>query len=333
MARGKDSIALFEVIHKDKRFARSGIGNASGPKSFWSWLTRRRSVTTTTLTPLGPASASSAPGALLAPSAQNAPTAMSAPSTSSADAAPSVESSVAIASDSQTDSMSAMSPSDIAADSGADAASTGVQVVIDPNRRQIALRMSYSSALIAAACVLVLVGIAYIIGQMMHRGPAPAIGGVSTEELLAGPAQPSVLDVQQSSVSSTPVATAPPSSINPGQAPQRIINEPRPPATHAVVDAKRLIGLNYVIIQSYPEEAMAKEAKELLNRHDILCTVEKDLPGWGKGWYSVVGVVGFERIRNVPECEAYIAQIMAVNNKYAGTPRFKKFNPQWYKWR
>jgi hypothetical protein len=110
--------------------------------------------------------------------------------------------------------------------------------------------------------------------------------------------------------------------------------EPKAPAAYIVSDAARTVGLQYVIIQSYPEEEkqLAESAVKTLNDHGVLCTVERGLP-YAPSWYCVVGITGFARTRDVPEYDAYIASIQQISNQFAGTSKFKKFEPKPFRWR
>ena len=85
---------------------------------------------------------------------------------------------------------------------------------------------------------------------------------------------------------------------------------------------------------SYPpeEKQMAQDACDLLNRRGVLCTVETGLY-YAPNWYAVVGITGFDRVRNSPEYEAYVAKIQQISSEFAGTSKFKKFEPRALKWR
>jgi hypothetical protein len=194
-----------------------------------------------------------------------------------------------------------------------------------------------------------------MIGRHGARATTPALADRSTEELRAGPAQPEVLDVHAGSgdgagtmaLASTDVPAPPPTPAQPASAKQGASNantqgvrpshwsEPRGPATLMVTDAKRQVGLQYVVIQSYPpeEEKFAKIAVDLLNSNGVLCTLETGIP-YAPRWVCVVGVDGFNRTRNSPEYDKYINNIRAVEAKAGGSSKFlKKFDPKPYPWK
>lgn len=291
MAKGKHAAALFEVIHKDKRFEHKtdGSGGLRTPK--W-WFKGRDAALTTTAPVLS----------RLSPL----------PEVSSGSVAPQAK--------------PPLSPADMAA-----APAGRFQMAVDPDRQQIALRLNYTTAIIAAFAVLVVVGLAYIIGRHVSRGPTALLGS-SIEQIKSGPAQPAVLDVSRD-----PELTLPrpaPAMGTPATEP-RTWTEPRPPTTLVEQNSKRTVNFHYVIVQSYPpeEQKLAMEAREALFKAGILCTVEKAPAVWAPSkWLSVIGVTGFERTKS-QEFEEYKRSIEAVSAKLAVNSKFKKLEPKAYKWR
>jgi hypothetical protein len=98
---------------------------------------------------------------------------------------------------------------------------------------------------------------------------------------------------------------------------------PAQPVAISVGDMRRP-GVNYVIIQSFDEEADAAQLARRVQSHGIACTVEKNLPGWSgkKNAFCVVGQTGFETVKDNPEFAVYI-----------DTLRSLKVDPKPYKWR
>lgn len=85
----------------------------------------------------------------------------------------------------------------------------------------------------------------------------------------------------------------------------------------------RTPGLNYLIIQSYPNKKAADKGREALIRKGVATTVERSLPGWsGKGWYSLVGMTGFELEREQNLFDRHMRELKAL-----------KLDPKPYKWR
>jgi hypothetical protein len=168
----------------------------------------------------------------------------------------------------------------------------------------------------------------------------------TTEELRAGPAQPEVLDVNNdaplamaTAPTPTPIrnSTAATSPIASNQGMRPNLTQPQAPATLMVSDSKRTVGLWYVVVQGYPpeEEKHAKAACDLLNANGVLCTLEKKVAlAASPTWICIVGVTGFDRIRNSPEYDAYVDKIQQIGAKAGGNSKFlKKFDPKPYKWR
>jgi hypothetical protein len=95
---------------------------------------------------------------------------------------------------------------------------------------------------------------------------------------------------------------------------------------------KRVINMNYVVIQSYQNEKLAEEAAEFLKKNGIDCTVVDGLPRWSK-WPTVVGMKPFPpRSSSTAAYEAYVTQIKDVGLKFAGKSKWNRFDPQPYRW-
>ena len=244
---------------------------------------------------------------------------------------------------------------------------------LDPERQVVRLQFTYTGALVSAFALIVAVALAYMVGRQTSRHIKPALAEQTTEELRNGPAYAEVLDVGNGNESDAPVAmavgpaAAPARSTSSASAQQQASStasarqaasqtrtdtaqpqrgsataglrpsqwtEPKPPTTLIVSDANRTVGLQYVIIQSYPDEekALAESAVQTLNQHGVLCTIQRGLP-YAPTWYSVVGITGFDRTKEVPEYDAYLAKINQISDQFAGTSKFKKFDPKPFRWR
>lgn len=98
---------------------------------------------------------------------------------------------------------------------------------------------------------------------------------------------------------------------------------------------KRTPKLNYVIIQSYLNEVDATAAVDVLAANSIQATVEVNLPNWGSRgstWYSVVGVIGFERMSNNPTYADYIQKLTKISDSEYNRTINKRFAPTPYRW-
>jgi hypothetical protein len=223
------------------------------------------------------------------------------------------------------------------------------------------VRVRYTTAIVAAFSLVVLVAVSYLTGRHTGRGPASASASASAsaEEIAAGPIEKGVADFGARpvpSVTSTPAAVPAAAALTPAaaftssqrapaqrpttgvSAPPSPSNPTRPPEPAAAAPPKnvtRTLNLQYVIVQGYPpeEKQMAIEACQYLNAARIPSTVETGVIGpWNATWFYVVGVRPFERASG-PEYEAYRAAINEVSNKFAGKSRFKRFEPTGTRWR
>jgi hypothetical protein len=168
-----------------------------------------------------------------------------------------------------------------------------------------------------------LVAGAYLAGQRWSQ-IRPVLTATTTEQLRALPRQPGVLQVRPGDARENPQAESPSTPLPTGGQQQ--------PAQ----SRKRAAGLNYIIIQSYPdkEKEMATAAMNLLIQNGIDCTIEQGLAGWKPNWYMVVGLAGFKSpITTSPEYDAYINLVRKVSDKHADRKSFKAFDPQPVKWK
>jgi hypothetical protein len=215
-----------------------------------------------------------------------------------------------------------------------------VAVAVDPERRQISLRMSYTAAIVGAFAILVVVGLSIIVGQHMSRSSVPLLAQTTTKKLRQGEPRREVLDPVRRNNNGFPLPGNPNSAPPTNRAPVTANDNRTGPntgteaatAAPAPGDEKRTYGLNYVIIQSYPkeEEKMAIEAAKFLNKEGISCTIETKVRGYLP--ITVVGLQGFERATST-EMKAYEQRILQASAKYAGTTRsFKAFAPAIKKW-
>lgn len=318
MAKGKHAAALFEVIQSQKKYERSA-GSRRGilrtPK--WWFNARRR------LKAMASATSSSDAGL-----AGMTPAFAGSSSSGSSGSDRLAEASLPYA--------------------GASTA-TGIKGSLfafrmDSDRQEISVRISYTTGLVAMFSLMVLVGLAYVAGRNTRPSPMPMLSSLATEQIKQLPPQRSVLDLSGNGAAAlsrnvegepnddddpAPSAAASLIAAAPKLAPS--FNDPRPPATVVVEDKKRNIGLNYVVIQSYPDEKMAQDAVEILGKNGVPATIERGLKGWSSNLHMVVGTHGFNRISSA-EYRAYLKKIEEISNQYAGKKSFKSFQPIAKKW-
>jgi hypothetical protein len=214
----------------------------------------------------------------------------------------------------------------------------GMKVAFDGDRQELTLRMRYTAALVTGFTVLVIIGLAYVVGRRMSHGPATAEGGEappSTAQLKKGPPQPTALDVTPRSgrpaVANGATARTP-GSIGPTNG--AFLDAP----TDAAGTAQRTMNLNYLLILSFPPERRqaAYDARDWFNVNaHIPCTVEKDSARLriAKGWYGVVGTRGFPPgLNSSPEYRNYVDVLQAAVNKYPDRAKVDKRPPVAFKW-
>jgi hypothetical protein len=191
---------------------------------------------------------------------------------------------------------------------------------LDPDRQTISLKLTYTTAAITAFALVIALCLAYLVGRSLRGGPAVANASPSIEETLNQPPQPQVLDVPRPT--DAPADNPAPADVSPA---------PTPPPSVVVQDGKRQNGLNYVVVQSYPDEKTALEVRALLIQNNVGATIEKGLRGLNPNWYIVVGTDGFARISS-PEYQSYIRRLQAISSKFAQKGSFKSFEPMGYRW-
>lgn len=227
-----------------------------------------------------------------------------------------------------------------AAAAAATTASTGpaepnnVQVAVDADRRQIALKMSYTAAAAIGMGLMAVVCGAVIIGQRLNRSTLPMLAQTSTEELRKGPAHREVLDPPRKA--SVPARLT---AVETKVSSRAAVREPeaRPAAAAqiaqpAAATEKRVAGYNYVVVQSYPtqEQEMAEKTAAFLNSHGVSCTLERDVKGFLP--VSVVGLDGFNKISS-SEYKSYVEHVKKLGAEFTSNSRsFKAFDPRAKKW-
>jgi hypothetical protein len=219
--------------------------------------------------------------------------------------------------------------------------SSTVHVDFNRDRQEVTLRLRYTTALVSGFFLCVAIGGAYIIGRHLNRGPQTAMA--STQQPTAVPQylrqapQAGVTDVTRQRLV-RPAANTQTAQAHRPQVESQVTPSPRPavnsliPAS-AVTSLPRVIGLNYAIIQTYPEGEMqaAQAACDFLNKNGIPCTLEKTDYVRNPNWVCLVGTAGFTKISS-GDYLTYVDHIIALADKFP-TSRFNRFNPKPFKWR
>ena len=198
-------------------------------------------------------------------------------------------------------------------------------VHLDRYRKEFTMRMRTSTALVGGFGIAVALALAYVVGQRVAGGPKSATASdITTDVIRQQPAAPNTLDVPrhapkqtaiQKSASGTSVVAKPPrktDSVSP-PATGNIFN----PEPQSVPVGPRLIGKNYILVQSYAPNKLAEAQKlcDALDAAGIPCSIEKVPSGYynpdGK-WVSVITRQGFtgKSDRECKECEAAITEAL-----------------------
>jgi hypothetical protein len=198
---------------------------------------------------------------------------------------------------------------------------------IDPVRQEVTFRLSYTTAALIAFIGLVLMGLAFVVGKHLaeRSGDDPAIQAIRT-----GQADPGVLNLDHTE---SPGVTARPAGSDASNSPAP---QAQPHAAAASSDAavatgpvKRTIGLDYLVVQSYPTQKSAQDAADMLTENGVPCTVEHGLR-WAPNWYSVVTVAGYPP--HSDEGDTLVESIRKAAADQAKLGHRWRFEPQGYQW-
>ena len=222
--------------------------------------------------------------------------------------------------------------------------SSAVHFDFDRSRKEITLRLRYTTAVVSGFAVCVLIAMSYVIGRHIGKGPRTALASEqpNVQELMQQPPQPGVANVARPhahpSQQLSSNTEAPRHRIEaPQQAPTTLKPHPQQPASliPAGIESRlpRTISLNYVIIQTYPpeERQAAEAARDYLTRNGIPCTLEK-VPDFARNpsWSCLVGTAGFAHISS-PEYREYVDNILRLGSKFKSS-NFDRWNPSPKKW-
>jgi hypothetical protein len=178
-------------------------------------------------------------------------------------------------------------------------------------------KIDFTTGVIIVSGLVCFVGVTILIGQKITGSSVkpPVLAATENKPV----PNRTVIEVRQPQQQQPSLENKPP------------IIDPQPP----VASDKRVINMNYVVIQSFPDEKLAAEAAEFCNKNGVGCTVIQGLPRWTNRmqWYSIVGTKPFPpRSTGTTAYDAYVTQVRDLGVKFAGKSRWKQFEPQPYRW-
>ena len=189
-------------------------------------------------------------------------------------------------------------------------------------RQGVWFRLTSAHLVVAAVALVLIVGAAYWAGR---RPRVPALAP-SIDQIKKETPNPDVLDVGNHAAGSAEQDRAPFA----GQGRTALDAAQTTGSSPGVQDGSRVPGRNYIVVQSYPDISTANEAREHLAKSGVPCTVEKGL-SFAPRWYCVVTLAGFEKVssRDYDDC---VREVQSASNRFV-SPKFKKFEPQAYRWK
>ena len=214
----------------------------------------------------------------------------------------------------------------------------GVDLTMDAERKLIAFRVSYHSAIVAGFALLVAIGLAYVIGVRMNHPLTAATSSPSTAELRAHGAHPEVLNVSNGELLTQ---TDPPTALPPSMSAITHPPEDAPveeKATKASATSppavERVIGRQYIIVQTFADEAGAKSAQAFLEKNKFPCTIENGLAGWApKSKFCLVTTTGFDHAKNNIEFEDFESKLSDLGDVFSAQHKGRSFDPHAYRWK
>ncbi|HEY0007711.1 MAG TPA: hypothetical protein VGB55_03215 [Tepidisphaeraceae bacterium] len=264
----------------------------------------------------------------------------------SSDAARRVREEIAAAS--RRDDAEAIEPSTFEGSSSLFGSPIDPAASLDSSRPSLLSRIpfSYSTGLAAGVALLAVAATIFVLTRSTDRPP------------VAIKLQPAVLNIGPNSDKNADKNTGDKPAVKPpvkarqaddaavgrtsvAPAGELALNNTQPAKPQAPASAKRVIGLQYVVLLSFPNERDASVLANFLAENGIAATVERALPGYSPSWYSVISVTGFERIKDPtdsskysPETAAFLDKLKGPMEQYSKDSKFKKsFKPDFYTWR
>lgn len=202
------------------------------------------------------------------------------------------------------------------------------EFAIDRDRRQISMRVSYTTAIVAGFAVVVACGLAYIVGSAGH-GKTVAVANSTP--------QPGVLNVQQNSANliNDPANVTHQNATDLGK-----INDTGKDLSldngggpiDVPTNVKRIVGYQYLVLMSFQRGADANALVKFLADNGVPATAEKALPGYSAAWYSVVTTHGFDHTSKNPPYDVFVASLTRLMQKYSRSSQYVAGKPAVYTW-
>jgi hypothetical protein len=208
---------------------------------------------------------------------------------------------------------------------------------VDSAARDIRFRLSFAGAVAIGFIFVLLLAIAFIAGKQssssqtaMDDQPTPP------KESTTAPASGFAMAIGPTALPAHSVNSAP---VNPDvlTIPQHqnrpaVVIAPKPtPVAPVALKNDRVIGLLYVIVQSYMDRDQAQAACNYMNEAGVTCTVVQGPSHWAMpDYYSVISLKSFNK--HDPELAEFEREVKTLGSKY--TNRLSdQFQPQAYTWR
>jgi hypothetical protein len=204
---------------------------------------------------------------------------------------------------------------------------------VDSAAGDIRFRISFAGVVAIGFVFLLLLAIAFVAGKQSSAVDEQA---AAPKESTTAPASGFVMAIGPMVAPSHPVNNAPvkPDVLTIPQHPSRpaVVIGPKPTSpTPVAVKNDRVIGLLYVIVQSYMDRDQAQNACNYMNDAGVSCTVVEGPSHWAMpDYYSVISLKSFNK--HDPELADYEREVKTLGAKF--TNRISdQFQPQAYTWR
>ena len=189
----------------------------------------------------------------------------------------------------------------------------------------LSFKLDPLNSVIAVSGVVIVVGLTLLVLHKFSHVPMPTMSAVTTTDLKKQPAKPGVMDLTGRPAAAGMAALPPEPATSAGE----------DTAPKSTVPGKRIVNMNYVMIQAYTDEKVTREAADMLNKNGVECTVVQGLAHYSASsrWFCVVGTKPFPpRMSESSDYRSYLQKIRDISTQFAGKTKWKQFNPQPYRW-